>query len=275
MSHQSVDFFALTNRLVDTTDNAIQRLLEAQQIQSQQQMAQSQQLLDAQQLQSRQQAEAQRQQLDTVQAHAADSLQLHEELAQERLHAAEQRLRHVQEVSDLRIQLAEKQASRQTDIADSPVNVTAPDGAEIQGAQKISKTLVTTSGHQTDNNFSVTPSMSTNAKQSVCSASRNLAIIAEDEINRGSDDESSMTDLLQPDTMSAGNYADPNLENYVAPGNFSSTANNLTFAEQICGDTNRSTARRAYFGRRLTPYTVYNNNNLYTTTTTNAPSPDH
>lgn len=241
------------------------------------QQSQSQHLIDAQQLQSRQQAEAQRQQLDTVQAHAADSLQLHAELAQERLNAqlAEERLRRVQEVSDLRLQFAEKQASRQTDSADPPVNVTAPDCTEIQGAQKISKNLVTTSGHQTDKKFSVTFSMLTNAKQSVCSASHRLAIIAETEINRGSDDESSMTDLLQPDTMSAGNYADPNLENYVAPGNFSSTANNLTFAEQICGDTNRSTARRAYFGRRLTPYTVYNNNNLYTTTTTNAPSPDH
>jgi len=61
-------------------------------------------------------------------------------LAQERLHAelAEERLRRVQEVSDLRLQFAEKQASRQTDIADSPVNVTAPDCTEIQGAQKIS-----------------------------------------------------------------------------------------------------------------------------------------
>ena len=158
VSRQSVDLLALTNRLADTADSAIQmqqRLLDAQQ-------TQSQHLIDAQQLQSRQQAdaqrlqlEAQRQQLDTVQAHAADSLHLHEQLAQERLHAelAEERLRRVQEVSDLRIQFAEKQASRQTDIADSPVNVTASDCTEIQGAQKISKTLVTTSGHQTDNNF--------------------------------------------------------------------------------------------------------------------------
>ena len=153
--------------------------MEAQQIQSQQQMAQSQQLLDAEQLQSRQQAEAQRQQLDTVQAHAADSLHLHEQLAQERLHAelAKERLRRVQEVSDLRIQLAEKQVSRPTDIADLAVNVTAPNGTEIQGAQKISNTQVTTSGHQTDKKFPVTPSMSTNAKQSVCSASHRLAII--------------------------------------------------------------------------------------------------
>ena len=168
--------------------------MEAQQIQSQQQMAQSQQLLDAQQLQSRQQAdaqrlqlEAQRQQLDTVQAHAADSLQLHEELAQERLHAAAERLRHVQEVSDLRVQFAEKQASRKTDLVDPPVNVSVPDGTEIQGAEKISKPQVTKSGHQTDTNVSVTPSTSTNAKLPVCSASHNLAIIAEDEINRVSD----------------------------------------------------------------------------------------
>ena len=84
-----MDFFELTNRLADTADSAIQmqqrlldaqqsqtqQLLEAQQIQSQQQMAQSQQLLEAQQLQSKQQAEAQhiqlevqRQQLDSVQA---------------------------------------------------------------------------------------------------------------------------------------------------------------------------------------------------------------
>jgi len=166
VSRQSVDLLALTNRLADTADSAIhmqqrladtadsaiqmqqrlldaqqsqtQLLLEAQQSQSQQQMTQSQQLLDAQQLQSRQQAdaqrlqlEAQRQQLDTVQAHAADSLHLHTELAR-----AEERLRHAQEVSDLRILLAEKQATRQTDSADSPVNVTAPDGTEIQGAQK-------------------------------------------------------------------------------------------------------------------------------------------
>ena len=112
--------------------------------------------------------------------------------------------------------------------------------------------------------------MLTNAKQSVCSASCNLAMIAEDEINRGSDDDSSMTDLFQADTMSTGNYADPDLENYVAPGNTSSIANNnVTFAEQICGETNRSTARCAYFGRRPTPYTVYSNNNLYIPPTTN------
>jgi len=300
VSRQSVDFFAMTNRLADTTDNAIQRLLdaqqnqtqlllEAQQSQSQQQMTQSQQLLDAQQLQSRQQAEAQRlqleaqrQQLDTVQAHAADSLHLHEQLAQERLHAelAEERLRHVQKVSDLRIQLAEKQTSRQTDSADSPANVTTPDGTEIQGAQKTSKTQVTKLGHQTDVNVtetvSVTPCISTNAKQSVCSARHNLTIIAENEINRDNDDDSSLTDLFQADTMSTGNYADPNLENYFAPGNTSSVANNnVTFAEQICGESNRFTARHAHFGRRLTPYTVYNNHNLYTPTTTNAPSHDH
>ena len=100
--------------------------------------------------------------------------------------------------------------------------------------------------------------MSTNTKQSVCSASHNLAIIAENEINRGSDDDSSMTDLFQVDNLSTGNYADPNLENYFAPGNTSSVANNnVTFAEQICGDSNRFTARHAHFGRRLTPYTVY------------------
>ena len=262
MSHQSADFFALTNRLADTADSAIQmqqRLLDAQQ-------SQTQQLLEAQQLQSKQQAEAQqiqlevqKQQLDSVQAHAADSLHLHEQLAQERLHAelADERLRRVQEVSDLRIQFAEKHAARQTDSADSPVNVTAPDDTEIQGAQKISKTQVTTSGNQTDFNVSVTPSMSTNAKQSVCPASRNLAIIAEDEINRGSDDDSSLTDLFQADTMSTGNPSDPHLENYFAPGNTSSVANNVTFAEQICGEPNRFTARHAHFGRRLTPYTVY------------------
>ena len=118
--------------------------------------------------------------------------------------------------------------------------------------------------------------MSTNAKQSVCSASHHLAVIAETEINRGSDDESSITDLFQADTMSAGNYIDPSLENYVAPGNTSSVANNnVTYAEQICGESNRFTARHAYFGRQPTPYTVYNNNNLYIPTTTNAPSHDH
>jgi len=176
----------------------------------------------------------------------------------------------------LRVQFAEKQAARQTDSADSPVNVTAPDGTKIQGAQKISKTQA---GHQTDVNVpetvSVTPCMLTNAKQSVCSASHNLTIINENEINRDNDDDSSPTDLFQADTMSTGNASDPHLENYFAPGNTSSVANNMTFAEQICGDANRFTARHAHFGRRPTPYTVYNNNNLYTTTTTNAPSPDH
>ena len=149
-SRLSVDFFQLTNRLADTADSAIQmqrEMLQAQQSQSQQQMAQSQHLIDAQQsqtqqllqaqqsqsqhlvdaqqLQSKQQAEAQQIQLevqknhlDTVQAHAADSLHLHTELAR-----AEERLRHAQEVSDLRIQLAEKQAARQTDRADSPVSL--------------------------------------------------------------------------------------------------------------------------------------------------------
>ena len=75
------------------------------------------------------------------------------------------------------VQFAEKQASRQTDSADSPVNATAPDCTEIQGAQKNSKTQVTKSGHHTDVNvtetISATPSMS-NTKQSVCSASHNL-----------------------------------------------------------------------------------------------------
>ena len=115
---------------------------------------------------------------------SADSLRLHAVLAEERL-------RRVQEVSDLRVQFAEKQVSRQTDSADSPVNATAPDYTEIQGAQKNSKTQVTKSGHQTNVNvtetISATPSMS-NTKQSVCSASHKLAIIAENEINRGSDE---------------------------------------------------------------------------------------
>ena len=95
--------------------------------------------------------------------------------------------------------------------------------------------------------------MLTNAKQSVCSASHNLTIINEHECNRDNDDDSSLTDLFQADTMSTGNHTDPHLENYFAPGNTSSVANNVTFAEQICGDANRSTARHAYFGRRLTP----------------------
>ena len=86
---------------------------------------------------------------------------MNEQLAQERLHAelAEERLRRVQEVSDLRIQFAEKQASRQTNIVDPPVNVSAPDGTEIQGAQKISKPQVTKSGHQTDINMTDTVSV--------------------------------------------------------------------------------------------------------------------
>ena len=190
-SRQSVDFFALTNRLADTTDNAIQRLLEAQQIQSQQQMTQSQQLLEAQQIQSqqqmaqsqhlvdaqqlqvRQQAEAQKQHLDTMQG----SIHLHAELA-----VAQERLKQMQEIADLKAQLACQQQSKS-----SSADIQPNTSAEIQGAQKISKTQVTTLGHQTDFNFSVTPSMSTNAKQSVCSASHNLAIIAEDEINRVSD----------------------------------------------------------------------------------------
>jgi len=71
-----------------------------------------------------------------MQAHAAERLRLHAELAEERL-------RRVQEVSDLRIQFAEKQASRQTNVVDPPVNVSVPDGTEIQGAQKISKPQVT------------------------------------------------------------------------------------------------------------------------------------
>jgi len=188
---------------------------------------------------------------------------------------AEERLRHVQEVSDLRVQFAEKQASRKTDLVDPPVNFSVPDGTEIQGAEKISKPQVTKSGHQTDTNVSVTPSTSTNAKLPVCSASHNLAIIAENEINQDNDDDSSLTDLFQVDNMSPGNYADPNLDNYFALGNTSSVAHNVTFAEQICGDSNRFTARHAHFGRRLTPYTVYNNHNLYTPTTTSVPSHDH
>ena len=71
VSRQSVDFFALTNRLADTADSAIQmqhRLLDSQQSQTQQllqaQQSQSQQLLEAQQLQSLQQAEAQQIQLE-------------------------------------------------------------------------------------------------------------------------------------------------------------------------------------------------------------------
>jgi len=97
VSRQSIDLLALTNRLADTADSAIQmqqhlldaqqsqtqllldaqqrqsqQLLQAQKYQSQQQMTQSQHLLEAQQLQSRQQAEAQQIQLE-VQKQQLDS----------------------------------------------------------------------------------------------------------------------------------------------------------------------------------------------------------
>ena len=168
----------------------------------------------------------------------------------------------------MRIQLAEKQEKRQTDIADAPVT-------EIQGAHKITETSVTKPGQQTDKTISGTPSTSINAKLPVCSASRTLTSVNENEINRGSDDDSSLTDLFQIDNMLTGNYADPHLENYFAPGNNSCAANNVIFAEQICGDSNRFTVRHAHFGRHHTPYTVCNNHTLYTPTTNNAPLHDH
>jgi len=174
----------------------------------------------------------------------------------------------MQEVSDLRIQFAEKQEKRQTDIADPPVT-------EIQGAQKITETPVTKPGQQTYKTVSGTPSTSINAKLPVCSASRTLTTVNENEINRGSDDDSSLTDLFQIDNMSTGNYADSHVENSFAPGNNTSATNNVTFAEQICGDSNRFTARHAHFGRRYTPYMVCNNHTLYTPTTINAPLHDH
>ena len=82
---------------------------------------------------------------------------------------------------------------------------------------------------------------------------RTLTTVNENEIKQGSDDDSSLTYLFQIDNMSTGKYADPHVENYFAPGDNSSAAKNVTFAEQICGNSNRFTARHAHFGRRHTP----------------------
>ena len=85
----------------------------------------------------------------------------------------------------------------------------------------------------------MTPSISTRAKQSVCSANQNLAIIDENEIAMNADDHSSLTDLFQVDNLSPVNYTDPNLENYFVPGNPNTVANSVTFAEHINIDSPR------------------------------------